>query len=70
MKVAKVIPIYKNKSNSDFENYRPISLLPTFSKVIERLVYNRLYKYVKLYNILNPAQYGFQNKLSTEQAII
>jgi len=70
LKIAKVIPIYKNKSNSSFENYRPISLLPTFSKVIERLVYNRLYKYVKLNNILNSAQYGFQNKLSTEQAII
>ena len=70
LKTAKVIPIYKSKDNTTFENYRPISLLPCFSKIIERLVYNRLYSYVKLNNILNPSQYGFQSKLSTELAII
>ena len=70
LKIAKVIPIYKNKENNSFENYRPIALLPTFSKIIERLMYNRLYKYVKINNILNPAQYGFQNKRSTEHAIL
>ena len=70
LKKAKVIPIYKNKEKSTFSNYRPISLLPAFSKIIERLVYNRLYKYIKANRILDPAQYGFQSKLSTDHAII
>lgn len=70
LKRAKVIPIFKSKNNATFENYRPISLLPTFSKIAERLVYNRLYKYVKSNCLLNSAQYGFQKKLSTEFAIL
>ena len=70
LKKAKVIPIYKCKDKSNFCNYRPISLLPTFSKIIERLVYNRLYKYIQINKILDPVQYGFQSKLSTEHAII
>jgi hypothetical protein len=70
MKIAKVTPIFKNKDNRYFKNYRPISLLPTFSKVIERLVYNRLYQYLKINEILTPAQYGFQKNLSTNLAIL
>jgi hypothetical protein len=70
LKVTKVIPIFKSKDHSNFENYHPISLLPTFSKIFERLVYNRLFKYINANQILTTAQYGFQRKLSTEQAII
>ena len=70
MKIAKVIPIYKAKDNTNFQNYRPVSLLPAFSKIFERLAYNRLYKYLKLHEILNPAQYGFQKNLPTKMAIL
>ena len=70
LKKAKVIPIYKNKDKSTFCNYRPISLLPAFSKIIERLAYNRLYKYIQMNKILDPSQYGFQSKISTNHAII
>jgi len=46
LKIAKVCPIYKDGSKSDFSNYKPISVLPSFSKIMEKLVYNRLYIYI------------------------
>ena len=52
LKIAEVTPIYKTGDNSDVSNYRPISVLPCFSKILERLMYNRLYKYLKESNIL------------------
>ena len=47
LKIAKVTPIYKAVDNSDKSSYRPISVLPCFSKILERLIYNRLHKYLK-----------------------
>ena len=70
MKRAKILPFYKNEDPHLFKNYRPISLLPTFSKVLERAVYNRLYKYLKTHNLISPSQFGFQQNLSTEMAIL
>jgi hypothetical protein len=70
MKISKIIPIYKNNDPTLVKNYRPISLLPAFSKIIERLVYNRLYKYISLHGILSPSQYGFQKNMSIEMAIL
>ena len=52
LKIAKVTPIYKAGDNSDVSNYRPISVLPCFSKILDRLMYNRLHKYLKENNIL------------------
>ena len=70
LKLAKVIPIYKCKDNRIMNNYRPISLLPSFSKIFERLVYNRLYRYLKNNNLLTNSQFGFQKGVSTETAIL
>ena len=71
MKIAKVSPIYKNNGNNNMiKNYRPVSLLPVFSKVLERIVYNRLYKYITKHILLTLSQYGFQKGLSTELAIL
>jgi hypothetical protein len=70
MKLAKVIPIFKNGDNSNIANYRPISLLPAFSKILEKVVYVRLYKYFVKHGILNPFQYGFREFMSTDLAIL
>ena len=70
MKIAKVVPIFKSKDDTLFNNYRPISLLPTFSKIIERLVHTRLSHYLNAHGLLNQSQYGFLKNLSTDQAIL
>ena len=70
LKIAKVTPIYKAGDNSDISNYRPISVLPCFSKILERLMYNCLYKYLKENNILYEKQFGFQSGYSTSNAIV
>lgn len=70
MKIAKVIPIYKKNDISQLINYRPISLLPCFSKILERLIHKRLLKFLISRNIISPSQYGFQPNLSTDLAIL
>ena len=55
MKIAKVIAIHKKGDISQIENYRPISLLPTFSKVLERLIYNRLFDFLNKHKLLSQA---------------
>ncbi|XP_065685233.1 uncharacterized protein LOC136097102 [Hydra vulgaris] len=70
LKTAKIIPIFKTGETSLLNNYRPISIRSTFSKILERIVYNRLYEYLLQNNILNKKQFGFQTKHSTEHAIL
>ena len=70
LKIAKVIPLYKSGESSLFTNYRPISLLPAFSKVFERLIYNRPHSFLEKYNILFTSQYGFRKQSSTEHATL
>ena len=69
MKLAKIIPIHKNGSFFSVTNYRPISLLPIFSKIFEKLMYSRLLDFIKKHNILSPNQFGFQKSKSTELAV-
>ena len=69
MKTAKVIPVYKSKEKVHFSNYRPISLLPTMSKILEKVVYKRLYKFLIENKVLYNSQYGFRSKHSTSDAI-
>ena len=69
MKIAKNVPIYKAKDKTDMGNYRPISLLLTVSKILEKAVHHRLYSYCKAENILYADQYGFQPQRSTIDAI-
>ena len=67
--MAKIIPIHKGDSVLTVSNYRPISLLPIFSKIMERLVYNQFIEYIEKNNILSDLQFGFQKNKSTEHAI-
>ena len=70
LKITSVTPIFKGGENWNLGNYRPIPILPCFSKIFERIMYNRLYKYLTDNNILYKKQFGFQTGHSTEHAII
>ena len=69
MKIAKVIPLFKSGENDTFTNYRPVSLLPQFSKILEKLFNNRLEKFLEMNELLVEGQYGFRNSRSTSMAI-
>ena len=60
LKIAKVIPVFKQGSRSLFDNYRPISVLPVLSRVFEKCIYNQLISYFSSENIITPTQYGFK----------
>ena len=70
LKVAMVSPLYKAKDPMIFSNYRPISLLSSFSKILEKLMPNRLLKFLNKCDILNKYQFGFPNNHSTYMALI
>ena len=69
LKIAKVTPIYKTDNSSNISNYRPISVLPCSSKMVERIMCNRLQKYLNNQNTLQDKQFGFQTGHSTGHAI-
>lgn len=68
-KSAAVVPIHKGGETNSPNNFRPISLLPVFSKILERVVNKRLVRYLESNNILSPNQFGFRSKRSTEDAV-
>ena len=69
MKLAKVIPLYKSKDKQMLNNYRPISLLPIFSKILEKVIYQRLFNFLKSNNALFSSQYGFRKNHSSINAV-
>ena len=69
-KLAKVVSLYKKKSRYLPSNYRPISLLNSFNKIFERLVYNQMIKFIDKHKILYINQYGFRKDHSTTLALI
>ncbi|XP_065678184.1 uncharacterized protein LOC124818163 [Hydra vulgaris] len=70
LKIAKVTPIFKTGDHTNIKNYRPISVLPVFSKILERIMYNRIYTYLIDNKLLYKNQFGFQRNSSTEHAIL
>ncbi|NRB82010.1 MAG: reverse transcriptase family protein, partial [Saccharospirillaceae bacterium] len=69
LKIAKVIPLFKTGDSSVLSNYRPISILPTFSKIFEKLIYKRIYGFLEDNNVLYDLQFGFRGQHSTNQAL-
>jgi hypothetical protein len=69
LKIARVLPLFKSGDNNMSSNNRPISVLPIFSKIFEKVVYNRLITYFNKYDILFKNQYGFRKGHSTSLAL-
>ena len=70
MKRAKVIPLYKGKEMDYMVNYRPVSLLIMISKLLEKIVYSRLYSFLDKNGSLFSSQYGFRSNHSCEHTIL
>jgi hypothetical protein len=68
MKIVKIQPIYKKGKKQDITNYRPVSLLSVFSKVLEKLVYKRLLTFLNKHNVLPESQNGFRENSSIDTA--
>ena len=69
-KRARVLPIFKEGRRTDPNKYRPISVLPVVSKLIERVVFNQLYEYLNNNNLLTESQSGLRPMFSTETALL
>ena len=69
LKVAKITPIFKKGDSQMFDNYRPISLLPIFGKIFEKLIYSRLYDFLISQKVIYDKQFGFRRNHSTAHAI-
>ena len=69
-KIAQVTPIYKADDVNEIGNSRPISVIPCFSKILERIMHNRVFKYLTTNEILHKKQFEFQQGHSTKHAII
>jgi len=70
LKIAKILPIHKKDNEHLISNYRPISLLPTISKIFEKVIFNQMHIYFKENNIYYNHQYGFRESHSTEHAAL
>ena len=70
LKIAKVIPVFKTGDRCKSNNYRPISLLSIFEKVLEKLMYTRLYSFLMEHNVLYKNQFGFRKNHSTVLALV
>ena len=69
-KISKIIPLLKDGDPKLASNYRPISLLPSISKILERLMFKRLSNYLDSLKFFNESQYGFRRNRSTELALL
>ena len=70
LKLARVIPIYKGENDQLIQNYRPISVLPFFSKIFEKIIFNHVINFLNDNNVLYDYQFGFRKQHSTSHAII
>ena len=70
LKRANIVPIHKSGSRTDIRKYRPISILPMYSKIFEKCMYTRLVSYLKNYDLISPFQFGFQAGKNTSDAAL
>ena len=69
LKVGKITPIFKKGNPEDIGNYRPVSTLPIFGKIFEKIIYSRIYNFALSQNIIDPNQFGFRKSHSTSHAV-
>ena len=69
-KMARVVPLYKSGEHESMDNYKPISILPVKSKVMEKAVNAQLQRYLQRFDLFSPFQAGFRQHHSTESAVI
>ena len=69
-KVAKIIPLHKGNEKDEINNYRPISILSSISKILERLIHDQLYEYLTKNNLLSEYQSGFRRFHSTTTSLL
>ena len=69
LKTGKITPVYKKGPKDNLKNYRPVSTLPIFGKIFEKVIYSRFYKFVTSKNILSSTQFGFRKQHSTNHAL-
>ena len=67
LKFSLIKPIYESGDKSSSSNFRPISLLPAFSKIFEKVIHKRLLDNLKNYVTFNEHQYGFRSDVSTKK---
>ena len=70
LKMARVTPLYKKKSKLEVGNYRPVSVLSTCSKILEKAVYIQVEDHLKQRNLIYEYQSGFRKGFSTSTALI
>ena len=70
LKIARVLPLHKGGSLDKIINFRPISILSSISKIFEHLMFNKMYSFIKKYQILGNSQFGFRNGHNTELAVM
>ena len=68
-KIGKISPIYKKDDEEKFENYRPVSTLPLFGKIFEKVIYSRMYSFLSAKGIIQDNQFGFRKSHSTSHAL-
>lgn len=68
LKIARVVPIFKSGDSLSPENYRPISILDDFSKIVEQCIFERISTFTKKFGLINKFQFGFQKKSDTSSA--
>ena len=70
LKIAKVFPVYKSDDKNNISNYRPISVLSSFSKVFEKVMYNHVIDFINTNKLLSKQRFGFRKHHGTNHAII